>query len=189
MTQLGEQSWGMSMQASTVRVPKRNFDGLFVHALKPTGNFARSLLAIGYDPDAEFEHYPLEVWRAALRVARENAFPSLPAEKANRVLGHRYVEGFAQTLVGRIFAAAAPLLGTERCLARIPTYLRAGREDMRMLLDAVHEREWRVLVEDVDPLPDFVAGVLEAVLLRTRAEPQVEVIDFIQSRYTLRVRW
>lgn len=177
------------MNSSTARVPKRNFDGLFVHALKPTGDFARSLLAIGYDPESDQDHYPLPVWRAALRVAREHAFPNLSAEKANRVLGHRYVEGFAQTLVGRIFASAAPLLGTERCLSRIPTYLRAGREDVRMLLDAVHEREWRVMVEDVDPLPDFVAGVLEGVLLLTRAEPQVDVIDRTELRYTLRVRW
>jgi uncharacterized protein (TIGR02265 family) len=179
----------MSMESSTSRVPKRNFDGLFVHALKPTGHFAQSLLAIGYDPQAEHEHYPLTVWRAALRVAREHAFPELTAEQANRVLGHRYVEGFAQTLVGRIFASAAPLLGTERCLSRIPNYLRAGREDVRMLLDVVREREWRVMVEDVDPLPDFVAGVLEAVLLLTRAEPRVDIIDRTEFRYTLRIRW
>lgn len=177
------------MESSTARVPKRNFDGLFVHALKPSGAFAQALLAIGYDPASETEHYPLEVWRAALRVAREHAFPNLPEAKAHRVLGHRYVEGFSQTLVGRIFAAAAPLLGTERCLSRLPTYLRAGREDMRMLLDAVDEREWRVMVEDVDPLPEFVAGVLEAVLLVTRAEPTVEVIDRTEVRFTLRVRW
>jgi uncharacterized protein (TIGR02265 family) len=99
------------------------------------------------------------------------------------------VEGFAQTLVGRIFASAAPLLGTERCLSRIPNYLRAGREDVRMLLDVVREREWRAMVEDVDPLPEFVAGVLEAVLLLTRAEPRVDIIDRTEFRYTLLIRW
>ena len=172
-----------------VQVPRRNFEGLFVHALKPTGGFAQSLRDIGYDADAAQESYPLAVWRAALGVARRYAFSGQPPEAANRALGHTYVEGFAQTLVGRIFATAAPLLGTERCLTRLPTYLKAGREDMKMLLEPVQAREWRIRVVDPDPLPDFVAGVVEGVLLRTSVTPHVEVVERQASGYALRVRW
>jgi uncharacterized protein (TIGR02265 family) len=174
---------------ASVQVPRRNFEGLFIHALKPTGAFAQSLRDIGYDPEAAQEYYPLAVWRAALGVARRFAYAGQPPEAANRALGHQYVEGFAQTLVGRIFATAAPLLGTERCLTRLPTYLKAGREDMQMLLEPVQERDWRVRVVDPDPLPDFVAGVVEAVLRRTRVEPAVEVLERQPGGYTLRVRW
>ncbi|MFP2910954.1 DUF2378 family protein [Pyxidicoccus sp. 3LFB2] len=189
--------WGVSEAATEprkpppmpVQVPRRNFEGLFVHALKPTGSFAQSLRDIGYDADAAQEYYPLSVWRAALGVARRYAFAGQPPEAANRALGHRYVEGFAQTLVGRIFATAAPLLGTERCLTRLPTYLKAGREDMKMLLEPVQAREWRVRVVDPDPLPDFVAGVVEGVLRRTRVSPEVEVQERQVSGYALRVRW
>ena len=172
-----------------VQVPRRNFEGLFVHALKPTGSFAQSLRDIGYDADAAHEYYPLSVWRAALGVARRHVFSGQPPEAADRGLGHKYVEGFAQTLVGRIFATAAPLLGTERCLTRLPTYLKAGREDMRMLLEPMQGREWRVRVVDPDPLPDFVAGVVEGVLRRTRVTPEVEVLERQASGYALRVRW
>ncbi|WP_434345327.1 DUF2378 family protein [Myxococcus virescens] len=172
-----------------VQVPRRNFEGLFVHALKPTGPFAQSLRDIGYDMEASQEYYPLAVWRAALGVARRHVCVGQPPEAANRVLGHRYVEGFAQTLVGRIFATAAPLLGTERCLTRLPTYLRAGREDMKMLLEPVQAGEWRIRVVDPDPLPDFVAGVVEGVLLRTKVLPQVEVLERQAAGYALRVRW
>lgn len=172
-----------------VQVPRRNFEGLFIHALRPTGGFAQSLRDIGYDADAVQEYYPLSVWRAALGVARRFAFAGQPPEAANRALGHKYVEGFAQTLVGRIFATAAPLLGTERCLTRLPTYLKAGREDMKMLLEPLQEREWRVRVVDPDPLPDFVAGVVEGVLLRTRVTPEVEVLERQPAGYALRVRW
>jgi|SRR5215217_1892549 len=172
-----------------VQVPRRNFEGLFVHALKPSGAFAQSLRDIGYDTEVSQEYYPLNVWRAALGVARRFACAGQPAEVANRALGHHYVEGFAQTLVGRIFATAAPLLGTERCLTRLPTYLKAGREDMKMVLEPVQEREWRVRVVDGDPLPDFVAGVVEGVLRRTRVEPRVEVLERQPSGYALRVRW
>lgn len=172
-----------------VQVPRRNFEGLFVHALKPSGAFTQSLRDIGYDTDASQEYYPLTVWRAALGVARRFACAGQPPEVANRMLGLRYVEGFAQTLVGRIFAAAAPLLGTERCLTRLPTYLRAGREDMKMVLEPVQEREWRVRVVDGDPLPDFVAGVVEGVLQLTRVTARVEVLERQSAGYLLRVRW
>ncbi|MFP2932247.1 DUF2378 family protein [Pyxidicoccus sp. 3LG] len=172
-----------------VQVPRRNFEGLFVHALKPSGAFTQSLRDIGYDSEASQEYYPLSVWRAALGVARRFVYSGHPPEAANRALGHRYVEGFAQTLVGRIFATAAPLLGTERCLTRLPTYLRAGREDMKMLLEPVQAREWRVRVVDPDPLPDFVAGVVEGVLHRTRVKPEVEVLERHPTGYSLRVRW
>ncbi|GHG97501.1 hypothetical protein GCM10012319_62500 [Comamonas sp. KCTC 72670] len=172
-----------------VQVPRRNFEGLFVHALKPTGAFAQSLRDIGYDMEAAQEYYSLSVWRAALGVARRHVYAGQAPEVANRALGHHYVEGFAQTLVGRIFATAAPLLGTERCLTRLPTYLRAGREDMKMLLEPVQSCEWRIRVVDPDPLPDFVAGVVEGVLRRTKVTPQVEVLERQISAYALRVRW
>ena|GEM_PF-587712 len=197
---LGERMdrWGVDDKAASeprkppplpVQVPRRNFEGLFVHALRPQGAFAQSLRDIGYDMDAAQEYYPLTVWRAALGVARRHAYAALTPEAANRALGHRYVDGFAQTLVGRIFATAAPLLGTERCLTRLPTYLRAGREDMKMLLEPVQAGEWRIRVVDPDPLPDFVAGVVEAVLRRTQVTPQVDVLERQVSGYVLRVRW
>lgn len=177
------------MESKAALIPRRNFDGLFLHALKPTGAFARALREAGYDPETQCEHYPLPVWRAALNVAREHVYPDVPVEEALRRLGHQYVEGFARTPVGFIFASAAQELGTERLLARIPSYLRAGREDMRMRLDAVHAREWRAFVEDVDPLPDFVAGAVEAVLLFSHAQARVDVVDHTATGYTLRIRW
>ncbi|MCP3097556.1 DUF2378 family protein [Myxococcus sp. K15C18031901] len=172
-----------------VQVPRRNFEGLFDHALKPSGAFAQSLRDIGYDPDATQAHYPLKVWRAALGVARRFACAGQPPEQANRALGQHYVEGFARTLAGRIFATAAPLLGTERCLTRLPTYLKAGREDMEMSLEPLGARDWAVRVVDGDPLPDFDAGVVAAVLRRTRVCPRVEVVERQPMGYRLRVRW
>lgn len=178
------------MERSAALVPRRNFDGLFVHALKPTGDFALSLRDIGYDPAGEErDHYPLKVWREALRVAREHVCPGLSAGQANRVLGQRYVEGFAQTPIGRVLAAGASMLGTERCLSRLPSYVRAGREDLRILLSVVRDREWRAFVEDAHPMPEFIAGVMEAVLLLTRATPQVEILERVELGYTLRIRW
>jgi hypothetical protein len=60
---------------------------------------------------------------------------------------------------------------------------------MKMALEPVLARDWRVRVVDPDPLPDFVAGVVEGVLRRTRVEPVVEVLERQPGGYALRVRW
>ena len=170
-------------------VPRRDFDGLFGHVLRPRGAFAAGLCEVGYDPEHPLDHYPLEVWRAALEVARRHAYPQLSSAHAYRQLGRQFVQGFAQTVVGRVFAAAAPLIGVEHCLARLPTYLRAGRSDMRLELRALGPRTWLALVEDPQPLPDFVAGVIEEVLGLTHVRPRVELETESEGRYTLLVRW
>lgn len=170
-------------------VPRRDFDGLFGHVLRPQGAFATRLREVGYDAESPRDHYPLEIWRAALEVARHHAYPQLSAAEAYRQLGRHFVQGFAQTVVGRVFAAAAPLIGVEHCLARLPAYLRAGRSDMRLELRALGPRTWLALVEDPQPLPDFVAGVIEEVLGLTHVRPRVELETESEGRYTLLVRW
>lgn len=177
------------METRATRVPRRNFDGLFVHGLKASGALAQALRGIGYDAEDAREHYPLEVWRAALRVAREHAFPGMTGPQAERLLGVRYVEGFLMTPVGSVFAAETLGNGPDRCMSRLPAYVRAGREDMVVSLDAVHQREWRLRMEDPEPMPDFFIGVLEAVLRRAQVEPQVELVDRTAVAYTLRIRW
>jgi len=170
-------------------VPRRDFDALFGHVLRPQGAFAARLCDVGYDPGSPRDHYPLEIWRAALEVARHHAYPQLSTPEAYRQLGRHFVQGFAQTVVGRVFAAAAALIGVEHCLARLPAYLRAGRSDMRLELRALGPCNWLALVEDPRPLPDFVAGVIEEVLTLTDVQPGVEVETQSEGRYTLTIRW
>jgi uncharacterized protein (TIGR02265 family) len=183
----GAQQWARPQPQEPV--PRRDFDGLFGHVLRPKGAFAAGLCDVGYDPELPRDHYPLEVWRAALEVARRHAYPQLSSAHAYRVLGRQFVQGFAQTVVGRVFAAAAPLIGVEHCLARLPAYLRAGRSDMRLELRALAPQTWHALVEDPLPLPDFVAGVIEEVLTLTHVRPRVEVETQEAARYTLLVHW
>jgi uncharacterized protein (TIGR02265 family) len=170
-------------------VPRRDFDGLFGHVLRPQGAFASALRAAGYDLEAPLEHYPLTVWREALEVARLHVHPQLPRAEAYRELGRQFVQGFSETVVGRVFAAAAPLIGAEHCLARLPTYLRAGRTDMHLELRALGPRTWRALVQDPEPLPAFVAGVIEEVLRVTGVHPCVQVESLDDERYTLAIQW
>jgi uncharacterized protein (TIGR02265 family) len=170
-------------------VPRRNFEGLFGHVLRPQGAFAEALRDAGYDPKAPRDAYALPVWRAALRIARAHAHPQRTEAQAYRELGRQTIQGLAHTLVGRVFALAAPMLGPARCVAKLPTYLRSSREDMRVQVRALDVRLWEVEIHDVDPLPEFVAGSVEGVLQLTRVLPRVEVEVQGAQDYRLRVSW
>jgi uncharacterized protein (TIGR02265 family) len=175
--------------SSSLPVPRRNFEGLFGHVLRPQGAFAEALREVGYEPRELRDGYPLAVWRAALRVAREHAYPERSEAQAYRELGRQTIQGLSHTLVGRVFALAAPLLGPSRCAAKLPTYLRSSREDMRVEAHALGSRLWEVKIHDPDPLPEFVAGSVEGVLHLTRVLPRVEVELEGPHDYRLSVSW
>jgi uncharacterized protein (TIGR02265 family) len=170
-------------------VPRRNFEGLFGHVLRPQGAFVEALREAGYDADHPRDAYALPVWRAALRVARAYAHPQRTEAQAYRELGRQTIQGLAHTLVGRVFALAAPMLGPARCVAKLPTYLRSSREDMRVQVRALDARLWEVDIHDPDPLPEFVAGSVEAILQLTRVLPRVETELHGARDYRLRVSW
>jgi uncharacterized protein (TIGR02265 family) len=170
-------------------VPRRNFEGLFGHVLRPQGAFVEALREAGYDADHPRDAYALPVWRAALRVARAYAHPQRTEAQAYRELGRQTIQGLAHTVVGRVFALAAPMLGPARCVAKLPTYLRSSRPDMKVVARALDLRLWEVEIVDRDPLPDFVAGSVEAILQLARVVPQVEVEMQGPGAYRLRVSW
>lgn len=170
-------------------VPRRNFEGLFEHVLRPQGAFREALCAVGYDARRPADSYPLPVWRAALQVARVHAHPALTEAQAYRELGRQVIQGLAQTLVGRVFALAVPMLGAARCVAKLPTYLRSSRPDMKVTARALELRLWEVEIQDPEPLPDFAAGCVEAILELARVVPRVEVEMQGPEAYRLRVSW
>jgi uncharacterized protein (TIGR02265 family) len=170
-------------------VPRRNFEGLFENVLRPEGAFREALREAGYDVRLPQDTYPLPVWRAALRVARAHAHPELPEAQAYRALGREVIHGLAQTLVGRVFALAVPMLGAARCVAKLPTYLRSSRADVKVITRALDVRLWEVEILDRDPLPEFVAGSVEAILQLARVVPRVEVEMQGPDSYRLRVSW
>jgi uncharacterized protein (TIGR02265 family) len=170
-------------------VPRRNFEALFELVLHPEGAFREALRELGYDAQQPQDSYPLPVWRAALRAACAHAHPELTEAQAYRALGREVIQGLSQTLVGRVFALAVPMLGAARCVAKLPTYLRSSRPDIKVAVRALDVRLWEVDIEDTDPLPEFVAGSVEGILQLARVVPRVEVEAQRPGAYRLRVSW
>jgi uncharacterized protein (TIGR02265 family) len=151
------------------------FEGMFGRALKPTGKFVEDLRAIGYDPARPEIRYPTRVWRDALEVARRHCYPQLPAEQAQRMLGRRFVDGFFETIVGRLMAVAMPLIGTAMVCRRIPKYWAAVRTGISVEVRQESDKLFRIMYRDANPAPDFYAGIIEGAGRYTRTNNVVEI--------------
>ncbi|MCE9671916.1 DUF2378 family protein [Myxococcus stipitatus] len=172
------------------RIPSSVLEGLFVRGLKADERLLQAVEALGYDPRRPEVDYPVEVWQRAVALARQECFAHLGDEDAYRQVGRTVVEGFAQTLLGRVVAVALPMIGPARAIERIPRYLGLmGRPDIEVTCTPVGERGRRLVLTDRYNRPDVVAGGLERMLEVANAQPRITVEERTPERYRLLVRW
>ncbi|MCP3102898.1 DUF2378 family protein [Myxococcus sp. K15C18031901] len=172
------------------RVSSSVLEGLFVRGLKADDRLLRELEALGYDVRRPEVDYPIPVWQRAVTLAREHVFATLGDEEAYRQLGRTVVEGFAQTLLGRVAAVALPMIGPARAIERIPRYLgMMGRPDIEVTTTSVGERGRRLTLTDRYNRPDLMAGGLERMMELANAQPRITVEERSPEGYRLLVRW
>jgi uncharacterized protein (TIGR02265 family) len=175
--------------AAAALVHRRAFEGLFELELKPGPALADALRQAGYDLGDPQEKYTLEVWQRCVDAGRQHLYPDLPQAQGDRRMGQHFVRGFARTLVGQVYAAATPMLGPDRVLARFPRFLMTVRDDLLLGMDWLGPQRWRVRVSDPKvPSPEFHAGVMEQVLLLAGCIPDVSV-EARDGTYALLVSW
>ncbi|MBZ4421067.1 DUF2378 family protein [Myxococcus sp. RHSTA-1-4] len=172
------------------RVPASVFEGLFVRGLKAEGRLARELEALGYHMKQPEMDYPIQLWQQVVALARREVYAGLGEEDAYRQIGRQLVNGFAETLIGRVAAVALPMVGPARALERLPRYLgMMGRTDVEMTLSAVGERGRRLHLTDRYNRPDLMAGGLERMLELASVQPRITVEERSAEGYRLLVRW
>lgn len=165
------------------------FEGMFQRALQPTGAFEADLRAAGFDLRQIEPRYATEVWRKCLDAARQHLFPTLTPEQAYRQMGRLFIDGFFQTIIGRMFSAAFPLMGPAAVIKRLPKMWKAARKDIQVEPVEEGERRWRVLFRDRHVLPDFIAGLVEAAGARTKSEVAVVVDVRRDDGFELLITW
>ncbi|MET0404783.1 MAG: DUF2378 family protein [Cystobacter sp.] len=172
------------------RIPSSVFEGLFVRGLEPHAAIAGALAKEGYDPRCPDVDYPILTWKRCVTQARYLAYASLSDAEAYRILGRKLVEGFANTLLGRVAAAGLPMLGPSRVVERLPRYLSMmGRPELQVQNVSMGERVRRVTVPDTYNPPELIAGALEVALEYAHAQPIVHVEDRSPQGFRLLVRW
>jgi uncharacterized protein (TIGR02265 family) len=142
------------------------FEGLFVRVLKPEGAFAEQLKAVGFDLKRPVGIYTKRVWHDAVMVACRHTYPMLAIEDAQREIGKRFVEGFFDTITGKVMSVALGFLSVESLIQRLPKYVAMTATGMELRVTEEPDKTWRVSFRDVYSLPDFVAGLMEASFLR-----------------------
>ncbi len=105
----------------------QSVEGL-LRALAPLSASAkRRFTELGVDPDKRLEPaYPREKWLELIRLACELTAPGQELEPASRALGRRFMEGYAQTLVGKAMLTMLRVIGPRRALGRMSKNFRTG---------------------------------------------------------------
>ena len=125
----------------------------------------------------------------AFAVLRDGLFPGVPAAEAEKQMGERFLEGYFETVLGGLVKTMLRLLPVEKAIARIPQSLMSGANFIRAHVEPAGPREKKVVMNDYSTSPDFLCGVVAALVRRTGVTPDVEVIERNGRALTLRVRW
>jgi uncharacterized protein (TIGR02265 family) len=175
---------------SLPRIPVSVMEGLFVRGLKAEGKLAERLLSFGYDLKKPEVSYSVLTYQRCVNAARQEVFGNLSDEEAYRLLGRKLVDGFLETLVGKVVAVAMPMIGPGRVLERLPRYLSMmGRGEMEVRIMPAGDTARRIYFGDIYNRPEFLAGALEVGLERAHVKPIVSVEERTTEGYRLFLRW
>jgi uncharacterized protein (TIGR02265 family) len=152
------------------------FEGMFVRAVRPDPAFAAELKELGFDIARMQPRYPVRVWRQSLEAARRRLFGERPEEKGYRALGNLFVQGYFETIIGKILAIPLSLVAVDKVILRMPKTWQTARADIQ-IDPPVKEgpQKWRVTFRDRHPVPGFFAGVVEGASRRTKVKQGVNV--------------
>lgn len=166
------------------------FEGLFVHGLARNEPFEAEMREVGFDRDDLLPQYPLKLFRQCLDIACKHFYPGLTVEEGRRRLGQQFVQGFAQTVLGRVVAVSVPLLGPVRFLKKFPEHLRFDSSPIVVNAVQVSERQFRMEFRTgVGLSPYFLCGLLEEGLRMTRVTPVIRVVLTSPISFDLHITW
>jgi uncharacterized protein (TIGR02265 family) len=143
------------------RTDQSVFEGLFANVLKPQGQFAADLVAVGYDPQRPERAYPTKVWVDSVKVACRHACPGMSELEALNRLGHLYITGFLDTIIGRLIGVSLQLLSPEMLIKRLPRWSAMGATGIDITVAQQGPHAWKGTWKDSFPLPEFILGVMQ----------------------------
>lgn len=151
------------------------FEGLFVRSLKPTGRFKEALKERGYDLDRQETKYPLAVWNACVELAATQFYPGLAAPHAWEKLGRQFIEGYFQTLVGKMIGATLPFLSAKVFIGRMPRFMTTGLENADVSLEWTSDRQAVLTLRNITPLSSSLMSGVAAVCFERMNVPGVKL--------------
>lgn len=168
------------------------FEGLFrTLGTAPRPELKRQLREAGVDLERPLQSaYPAATFARCIELVAAELSPGAPRERAHWIAGERFLEGFAQTLMGRAMFGLLRVLGPRRTLLRMERNFRTGNNYLRMRTEELGVGRIRLHVEDHVEEPEYLAGILcfggQEVGARNLA---VTIPERAPGRCTLEVSW
>lgn len=132
--------------------------------------------------------YPLSVWVEVLSFVATQQ-PGMGLDEAVAAVGREFMDGYAQTLVGRAMVPMMRLIGPRRTLERVTRQFRTGNNFSETRLNQVSPTEFTLWVNEVQ-LTGWYIGILSRGLeLAGGREVKVELLSREAGSGTFRVRW
>jgi uncharacterized protein (TIGR02265 family) len=132
--------------------------------------------------------YPRDAWISASLYAGELLNPTATPIEQRRLLGHRFVDGYAETLVGKALLASMRVLGTRRALARLEKSFRTGNNYSKAELR--EQADGLFMVVSNAPYPEWYQGMIESACRMTGAkEYRVQPIKREGDTTTFRIEF
>lgn len=166
------------------------FDGMFAVALRPEGAFREELKAAGFDLDKPLPEYPYAVWRACLVLAARHVFPHEPQDRAFWLLGERFIEGYLDTMIGKLIAAALPFLSPKTLVQRSPRFCSTGVSGATFDLQWLGEKEALLRMPEL-PYPNhhFTAGVVAKCMTLIKSSMDLDPQPLGAGGSQLHMKW
>ena len=79
--------------------------------------------------------YPIAVWIDCLDVTSAELYAGQTRAAAWQQIGYRFIEGYFETLVGRMIAVMLPFMNARRFMGRVPGFIRTGLKGALVHLD------------------------------------------------------
>lgn len=147
------------------------------------------LRAAGVDFKKLQAAYPAQTWREVSRIAARGLFPGQPPDKADFQLGQRFMEQYAQTIIGRALMATLSVIGPRRAFTRVSRSFRTSNNYTEDRVTAHGPNDYELWLNEV-LVPWVNAGVLQAALSAIGAKGcVVEVVALDAEGVTYRCRW
>lgn len=164
---------GVSMTTFTAQ--HSMFEGLYDRVLKPDGEFRDAIKAAGYDSANPKNEYPIAVWQGCLEATARYKHPGLDRDAALRAIGRSFLNGYFETIVGRLIAAAFPYFSPRSFVTRVPRLLRAGIKELETDLEWQSKTKARLVLHGPHEGACFMsAGIAEECFARLKVPVRIE---------------
>jgi uncharacterized protein (TIGR02265 family) len=134
--------------------------------------------------------YPITQVVAACRAILPMLYPRLSESDGFRQLGVSFMQGYAESLVGRAMVQMMKLIGPRRTLERMQKNFRTGGNYLETRFKVLAANEVELWINDVTEMPGFYAGMIEegGRMIGTKNLRIVSTPD-VGPAWTLLVSW